>query len=133
MLKSLRLTVIPQTYAVCRLTPGEPLPPPPEQADLWAAVRTADELSLVLPEAGVDPAWRTETGWRALKVIGPLDFSLTGILADLSTILANAGLSIFAISTFDTDYILVRQDKLGRAVEALRAAGHAVCGTVDAG
>ena len=133
MLKSLRLTVIPQTYAVCRLASGEPLPPLSDRADLWAAVRTTDELSLVLPEADVDPSWRIEAGWRALKVIGPLDFSLTGILADLSTILASAEISIFAISTFDTDYILVRQDKLERAVKTLRAAGHAVCETVDAG
>ena len=126
MQTSLNLTVLDQTLAVCRLSPSAPLPPPPPNCELWVATLTHEELSLVLPQADADPTWQAETDWRALKVIGPLDFSLTGILANLSTTLAEAGLSIFAISTFDTDYILVRQTGLNEAVNALRQAGHAV-------
>lgn len=71
------------------------------------------------PETG-----RLETGWRALKVEGPLDFNLTGILAGIANPLARAGISIFAISTFDTDYVLVREVQLDNALAALRSAGH---------
>ena len=135
MVSSLGLTIIPETMAVCRLPAAAPLPALPQESTLWAVTRTSDELSLVLPQKDADPSWQMEGGWRALKVMGgwlalkvmgPLDFSLTGILAGLSSILAEAGLSIFAISTFDTDYILVREDKLDAAVAALRGAGHAV-------
>jgi hypothetical protein len=67
---------------------------------------------------------RIEPGWRAIKVAGPLDFSLTGILATLASPLAEAGISLFAVSTYDTDYVLVREVDLGRAQAVLRAAGH---------
>ncbi|MBN1372589.1 MAG: ACT domain-containing protein, partial [Anaerolineaceae bacterium] len=69
---------------------------------------------------------RAEGGWRALKVLGPLDFSLTGILAGLASTLAAAGVSIFALSTFDTDYIMVKESSLGTAIEALREQGHTI-------
>ena len=69
---------------------------------------------------------QVERGWRAICVAGPLDFALVGVLASLSGTLASAGVSIFAISTFDTDYILVKEDMLGAAREALAAAGHQV-------
>ena len=68
----------------------------------------------------------TEPGWRALQVDGPLDFMLTGVLASLALPLADAGISIFAISSYDTDYVLVKQDKLAGAIDTLRKAGHGV-------
>jgi len=67
---------------------------------------------------------KSETGWSRLKVPGPLDFSLTGILAEISAVLAEAEISIFAISTFDTDYILIKTEKLPLAIEALLASGY---------
>ena len=76
---------------------------------------------MVLPEESVPAGWEAETGWRCLKVEGPLDFGLTGILASLAEPLAKAGVSIFAISTYDTDVLLVKSPDVGRAVEALGA------------
>lgn len=119
----LALSLLPEPLAVCRLEPGAPLPS-------WAGgpftafTRTPDELSVVCAEAGLPPAVRREGGWRALKVAGPLDFSLTGILAALAGPLAAAGVSLFAISTFDTDYILIKETALTQASAVLRAAGH---------
>jgi hypothetical protein len=81
---------------------------------------------VVLPEAEAPAAGRIEPGWRAFKVAGPLDFSLTGILAALSVPLATARIGLFAIATFDTDYVLVREADLEQAKAALRAAGHRV-------
>ncbi|MEA2380663.1 MAG: uncharacterized protein QOH72_634 [Solirubrobacteraceae bacterium] len=78
--------------------------------------------------ARVPDGARAESGWRALGVDGPLDFALTGVLAAVAVPLAEAGVSIFAVSTYDTDYVLVRADRLPDAVAALRGAGHSVTG-----
>lgn len=123
---SLTLSVLPYKLAVCRLAPAEVDPADFIHSAWWSVTRTADELSLVVPETDVRPGWTAETGWRPLKVEGPLDFSLVGILANLSQILAAAGVSIFAISTYDTDYILVKVEKLEAAVAALSATGHLI-------
>ena len=90
--------------------------------------RTASELSIVCPDASVPAAVTAHRGWRAIAVDGTLDFALTGVLASLASPLASAGVSIFAVSTYDTDYVLVQQDALDRAVAALAAAGHRVHG-----
>jgi hypothetical protein len=89
-------------------------------------VRTASELSVVCAAAGVPDDVRAERGWRALAVEGPLDLALTGVLASLLVPLAHAGVSIFAVSTYDTDYVLVRSERLADALEALRGAGHRI-------
>ena len=78
------------------------------------------------PEAAVPAHVHCESGWRALKVLGPLPFSLTGVLAALTLPLAQAGISLFAVSTFDTDYVLIKSENFSRAVHVLQAAGHAV-------
>ncbi|AOS44053.1 hypothetical protein Verru16b_01114 [Lacunisphaera limnophila] len=88
--------------------------------------RTPQELSIVCAEDVVPQGVKVEAGWRVFKVEGPLDFSLTGILASIATPLAKAGVSIFAISTYDTDYVLVKNEKVQDAMTALRAAGHTV-------
>jgi hypothetical protein len=90
--------------------------------------RSDTELSVVCREEDVPAGASAERGWRALEVAGPLDFSLTGIVASLVSPLADAAVPIFVLSTFDTDYLLVREPDLPRAVEALRAAGHTVDG-----
>lgn len=119
---NLRFTVLDGSFAVCRLKSAA-------EADLRAVpfvslTATGEEVSLVCPEAAM-PANRTaaETGWRCLKLLGPLDFSLTGVLAEISAALARRKISIFAVSTFDTDYILVKKERVPEAVEALKECG----------
>ncbi len=114
--------------AICRLPADAPAPAFPAPAPVLSITRTADELSIVCPAAGAPPGAHVEAGWRALQVAGPLDFALTGILAAIAAPLARAGISIFAVSTFDTDYVLVREAALSEAVAALRQAGHEVSG-----
>jgi hypothetical protein len=122
----LTLEVVPGRYAVCRLDPGEPLPEWAAEGEFVSATRTATELSLVCPQERVPAEARSEPGWRCLRVKGPLGFGMTGILASLAAPLASSGVSIFVISTYDTDYLLVQERDLGRATDALSRAGHAV-------
>lgn len=125
-MKFLSLSVLPHSLAICQLQPGERIPDQVYAADFWSITRTQTEISLVVPENLAAPSWKTSLPWRALKVAGPLDFTLVGILASLSTTLANAGISIFAISTFDTDYLLVKAADLEKTVKVLSAQGHLV-------
>ena len=120
------LTILPERLAICRLPPEEALPERPPHARFWSVTRTEEELSIVLPEEYAPAGSRAETGWRGLKVEGPLDFDTPGILASLALPLAKAGISIFALSTYDTDYILVPEGNLEQAKEVLRAEGHTV-------
>lgn len=122
----LTLSVLPDVFAVCRLDPTLPIPAWSLQSFL-SITRTEEELSIVCPQANVPTDAQIsnfEGDWRCLKVNGPLDFALTGILAAIAVPLAEAGISIFAISTYDTDYILVRQPDLDRAIQTLLQAGH---------
>lgn len=123
---NLVLRVLPARLAICRRDPGERLPAWLHRASFWSVTRTADELSLVVPDDLAPDAWGPQRGFRALAVKGPLDFSLVGILADISRALAEAEISIFALSTHDTDLILVREHDLDGATAALEAAGHVV-------
>lgn len=125
MPRKFTLTVIPEALAVCRMPPDAPVPTWPNGSFL-SVTRTADELSIVISEAAVPDGVPKHGSLRALKMAGPLDFGEIGVLATLSKTLAVAGLSIFVISTYDTDYILVRQENLARAIAALRQAGHEV-------
>lgn len=112
--------------AICRLPADAPSPPVPASAALYSVTRTADELSIVCPVADAPRDATVEPGWRALSVEGPLDFALTGIMAALTQPLAAAGVPMFAISTYDTDYVLVRYHDFDAAIDALRGAGHTV-------
>jgi len=123
----LRLDLLPGRYAVVRL--DEDAPPPDwafAEPGLAAVVRRRGELSVVCAEDAVPAGARAEPGWRALEVAGPLDFALTGVLAALAAPLVDAGVSIFALATYDTDVLLVRDAQLEAAVGALQRAGHAV-------
>jgi len=91
-----------------------------------ATIKTMDEFAVVCESHFVPAGLRSEPGWRLLMVDDLLDFSLVGILANLSTTLANVGVSIFVISTYNTDYFLVKQDQLEIAIDALRKAGHTI-------
>ena len=121
---ALHLDILPHRLAVCRLAPEQPVPGWLDRMPFWSLTRTADELSIVLPEEAASPAWRIEPGWRVLKVRGPLDFGLIGVMARLTVALATAHVSLVAISTFDTDYVLIKLDNLEAAVDALKKAGH---------
>jgi uncharacterized protein len=128
--KRVEIDLRPGEYAVARLDPDAEVPRPLLHASgLVSVTRTPDELSVVCPaeHAGALPATaRTSEGWRLLTVRGPLEFTLTGIMAALSAGLAAAGVTLFALSTFDTDHLLVRSGDLDRAVRALREGGHQV-------
>jgi len=126
-MSGLTLTIGPQRVAVCRLDAGAGVPDWFGAAGLpCALVRTENELSLVAPQDAVPDDVRAERDWTVLAVQGPLDFALTGVLATLSGVLARAGVPVFALSTFDTDLVLVPAARRQDAVEALRRAGHTV-------
>lgn len=125
---SLRLTLLPDTLAVCRLDPGEGVPEWAWTGEPACVARTRDELSVVCRADAVPEGIRSEGGWRCLEAEGPFDFALTGILAAILAPLAAAGIPIFAFSTYDTDYVMVKAENVDRAVETLRAAGHRVGG-----
>jgi hypothetical protein len=119
----LRLSLLRGRFAICQLPASAAPPGPPPEAPLWSLTRAADELSLVLPEEYADRRWRVESGYRCLTVKGPLPFSAVGILAQLSSALADAGVPLFALSTFDTDYLLVPDEHLPTALAALQERG----------
>jgi len=121
-----RLSVHPERYAVVRLDPDDDVPAWAEVGAVSSVTRTASELSIVCVEAAVPTEASAERGWRMLEVAGPLAFTLTGVLSSLTVPLAAAEIPLFAISTFETDYLLVREPNLARAAAALRDAGHAV-------
>jgi hypothetical protein len=120
---ALSLRILEDRYAVCRLAPDGAVPDGLESAELLSVTRTPTELSIVCRET-LDLPGRVERGWRCLAVDGVLEFDQVGILASLALPLAQAGISIFVVSTYDTDYLLVKQDRLESALEALRTAGH---------
>ncbi len=123
---ALRVFVRREVLAVCRLAPRTPIPEWATNGRFFSLTRTPEELSLVCLQASVPEGVLAERGWRCLQVAGPLDFSLTGVLASLASCLAEAKVSIFAISTYDTDYLLVQAEDLETAIRALRAAGHEI-------
>ena len=123
---SLRLSLLAGRFAICRLASDAAIPAWALAGAFFSITRTADELSLVVEEAAAPASVRCEGGWRALKLAGPFPFTMTGVLASVLDPLAAAAISIFAVSTFDTDYVLVRHEALDHALAALRAAGHQV-------
>ncbi|MCX5917658.1 MAG: ACT domain-containing protein [Deltaproteobacteria bacterium] len=121
-----KLQLLPDTYAVCRLEKNAPAPDWGTGGLFSSITRTEEELSVVCPDAHVPDGVKRQGGWRVLKVEGPLDFSLTGVLASLTAPLARKGISVFALSTYDTDYLLVKKEQLEKAIQALRGEGYEV-------
>ena len=121
---NLTLSLLPDNYSICRLGPEADIPPWALAGEFFSITRTEEELSLVCSQQVVPAGVQCEKGYRCIMVLGPLDFSLTGILASLTASLAEAGISVFAISTFHTDYLLVKADNLKRTVTKLQEAGH---------
>ena len=120
------LTLLAGKYAVSRLDARDAVPAWAMAGELFSVTRTADELSVVC-EAGLAPdGVRCERGWRCLKVEGPFEFTVVGVLSTLAGSIARAGVGVLAIATFDTDYLFVKADDLDRTVAALVADGHTV-------
>jgi hypothetical protein len=94
--------------------------------NIYSITQTAEELSVVCDEDAVPQGITSELGWRCFKVHGPLDFSMVGVLSSLTGPLAAAGISIFALSTYDTDYLLVKDENLGGTIEVLSQQGHTI-------
>lgn len=120
------LTLLQNQLAVCRMESDAPVPAWALTGSIWSITRTHDELSLVCGQERVPAGIQSEPGWRALKVEGPLDFALIGILAGLASTLAQSAISLFAISTYDTDYILIKADRVEQAIQSLQSAGYLV-------
>lgn len=121
----MQLAVLPGRFAICRLLPSQNVPNWVwRDRTLLSVTYTADELSIVCASDNIPDDVQCERGWAAIKVRGPLDFALTGIIASLATPLTEAGIALFAISTFDTDYLLIKEDMLHRATAVLEQHGH---------
>jgi hypothetical protein len=126
----MQLQVLPQSLVICRLQPDAPIPGGLLDQTLFSITRTATELSIVcdsglpLPDDAL-----VEPGWRGLMIEGPLEFSMIGVLAELSGLLSRARISLFVISTHDTDLILVREHALQGSIKALEEGGHQVVWT----
>ncbi|MBC7224212.1 MAG: ACT domain-containing protein [Anaerolineae bacterium] len=120
------MTLLPGRLAVCRLGSASPLPSWAMEAPFFSVTRTEEELSVVCPEGCVPPGIQHEPGWRALKLEGPFPFSAVGVLAAVVGPLAKARVSVLAIATYDTDYILVRETQLEEALSARKGRGHGV-------
>jgi hypothetical protein len=121
-----KLLLLDELLVVCQFPSKAPFPEWAQGDDLLALVRTPQEVTIVCAERFAPAGIKAEPGWRALQVEGPLEFNQIGVLASLAGPLAQAGVSIFAISTFSTDYILVKHSQLDQALLALEQAGHSI-------
>ncbi len=116
--------VLPERFSIHQLQPRATVPLAVFDASMYSIVRTSAGLTIVVPEEVPIDSMATQAAWRVLGLMGPLDFALTGILADLTGVLAEAQVSVFALSTYDTDWVLVRARDLAHALTALKAAGY---------
>lgn len=122
----LNLVLLADTYAVCRLDPRIPIPAWAFAGGFSSVTRSDDELSIVCPRRVVPEGIVSHDGWRCFKVEGPLDFSMTGVISTLSMPLASAGISIFVVATYETDYLLVPQQMTEDAMQLWAKQGHRV-------
>ena len=123
-MSGLTLTVLNDIYTIHRLGHSSSIPLNVLEAGFYAITKTDEELSIVCPASIAIEGSKKDSGWSCLKVAGPLDSSLTGILAKISNALAQAKISIFAISTYNTDYILVKSENVESAKNVLVSAGY---------
>jgi hypothetical protein len=121
-----QLTTLDDLYAIVRLDPDASVPDWVYDGPFWSVTRSESELSIVCRQDDVPRGASAERGWIAFVLTGQLDFTLTGVVASLCSPLADARVPIFVLSTFETDYLLVREPDLSRSIDALRDAGHEV-------
>jgi hypothetical protein len=124
--RQLELTLFPERFAISRLAADAPIPEWATQGPFFSVTRTGDELSVVSELSRVPAGVQSQPGWRVLKVHGPFVLSEIGVLSALATPLAEAKISLFAVSTFDTDYLLVASETLSAVIAALARAGHTI-------
>ncbi len=120
MNRSFHITPMPGDYSIVRLGPAESVPGWAQCGVFCSITRTPEELSLLVESAAVSAGQEMESGWKGLKLEGPFPFDAIGILAGVLTPLAAAGISILAVSTFDTDYVFVKEDRLADALQVLK-------------
>ncbi|MEI8301264.1 MAG: ACT domain-containing protein [Chlamydiota bacterium] len=123
---ALVLILLTGDLSVCQMNAKDPIPSWASSSKFFSITRTEDELSVVCSSDCVPDEIKCEKDWIAYKVVGPLDFGLTGILASIAKPLAEANISIFAISTYDTDYILIKKAHQADSIEALKNAGFTI-------
>jgi hypothetical protein len=121
---SLDLILLPGTFAVCKLQADAAIPGWATAGTMFSITRSEEELSVVCEESLVPHGVPCERPWRCFRVAGSLPFSMVGVLASLVQPLAEVGVSVFAFSTFDTDYLMVKEADLKKAQERLRQAEH---------
>ena len=126
MNKRLNLKLLKDKYSVCRLNKDDEIPKWIFNEEFFSITKTEDELSIVCLQDKIKEDIKCERDWKILKIEGPLDFSLIGILSKISTLMANNNISIFAISTYDTDYILVKEKDIENACKILNCNGYEV-------
>jgi len=124
--RHLQLSLLPERFAISRLAASSPIPEWAKQGPFFSVTRTGDELSVVTELSRVPVGVQSQPGWRVLKVHGPFVLSEIGVLASLASPLAEAKISLFVVSTFDTDYLLVASETLAAAIAALEQAGHTI-------
>ena len=122
----MKLKILKGAYQVAKLAPNSAAPENALCGEFFSVTRTEEELSVVCAQDMDFACESREPDWRILKIEGPLDFSLIGILSKISTILADDKISIFAVSTYNTDYILVKSKDLDNAVLALEKSGYEI-------
>ena len=120
----LGIEILPERLAVCTLPARDEIPSWARTGSFFSHTRTADELSVICAQEAVPADVQASAGWRALKLVGPFELSQVGVLLAVAQPLAQAGISILPIGTFQTDYVLVAEARLASAVEVLAAAGH---------
>ena len=125
-MEKLRIRLLQGTYAVCQIKDTENILNCFDEKDFFSITKTEDEISVVMLQDKISSDVKVEKDWRILKVEGTLDFSLIGILAKISGILAKNSISIFVISTFNTDYILVKEEKIEKAMAVLNLEGYEI-------
>ena len=125
-MRSLALSILPHKYAVCKLYPNGHIPTWALIGDFVSLTRTHTELSVACMQENVPDEIQAERDWRCVQVQGSFDFSLAGVHASIAIPLAEANISILAIATYETDYILIKDTDLEHALEVLREAGHTI-------
>jgi len=122
----LTFMILQETFVICRLDKDAPIPDWAVQGNLYSVTRTKDELSIVCPLINVPKGIVCNQGWSCLKFKGPLDLSLTGIISSIASTLERENISLFSISTYDTDYVMVKEKNLEQAIFALTKAGQRI-------
>ena len=122
----LSFIILRETFAICRLDKDAPIPDWAFQSGLFSITRTKEELSIVCPQINIPKGIICNQGWSCLKVKGPLDLTSTGVISSIALTLEQEGISLFSISTYDTDYVMVREKDLEKAIFALAKAGQQI-------